>query len=165
VKQRLKSAVLDLPRVEAAYMEVMQGLDAPSRQYYMERILGLYAQVIGILPRAANLGLDHHDRLLAVTGTDKLACKAATWAICLQRDAQAVEMLEEGRAIFWSQTFRLRATGFDGVPESDSCELRRLLCLLDRGTPRVEGVDQTPVRREEEFEPRRILNEQAEMLI
>jgi hypothetical protein len=155
----------DLPRVEIAYIEAVKGSDSSSLQSFGVSILNLYAQVIDLLPRGANFGLDHSTRLRAVSGLDAIARDAAARAVLLERHNQALEMLEEGRGVFWAQALRFRTSAFDEVPHEDSQELQRLLRQLDLSTRRLEGTDQSAAQRDHDMERRRQLNEEAEALI
>jgi tetratricopeptide (TPR) repeat protein len=159
VHQRLASANLDLQRVEAAYMTT------PKTKVSSNSVLALYAQVIGLLPRLANFGLDHCMRLRTLSATDGIARTAASRALILGRAVQAVEMLEEGRSVFWSQSLHLRSTELDDVPDNDRQELERLLCTLDIAACRLGYFEKTEAQRERDLEERRRLNEQAEALI
>jgi tetratricopeptide (TPR) repeat protein len=165
VNQRLGQAVSDLRYVEMEYTEAMRNADASTRDRYSSRILDLNAQVLCLLPRAAHFGLNHKARLQVITGSDEIARNAAARALFLGRTSQAVELLEEGRGIFWSQTLHLRATGFDGVPASDREDLLRLLRMLEHDASNTESSNQTVTQREEDLERRRILNAQAQTLI
>jgi hypothetical protein len=165
VNLRLGLAVSDLPRLEAAFKETTVGAHASTRVDHSSRILELYELAIGLLPRAAHLGVDHKNRLQAVAGCDEMARSAASRALLLGRMPKAMEMLEEGRGTFWSQTLRLRATGLDGVPDGDRQELERLFRLLELGARRVETSNLSAAQRERDLEARRRLNEEAEALI
>jgi hypothetical protein len=88
---------------------------------------------------------------------------AATRAIAAGRDAEAVEMLEEGRGVFWSQAFRLRATDLDRLPTQDAQELRKLFQTLESEGVRDESLG--TVQRERLVEQRRRLSNAAESLI
>jgi hypothetical protein len=165
VNQRLGEAVSDLRCAEMGYTEAMKNADASTRAQYSTRILDLNAQVLCLLPRAAHFGLNHKARLQVITGSDEIARNAAARALFLGRTSQAVELLEEGRGIFWSQTLHLRATGFDGVPANDREDLLRLLRMLEHGASTTERSDQTVAQREEDSERRRILDAQAQSLI
>jgi hypothetical protein len=165
VNQRLKSALHDLRRVEQAQGVTAADLDWHAQTESSSLILDLYAQVIGLLPRAANLGLDHSTRLQAVAGSDEIPRNAAARALLFDRVPQAVEMLEEGRGVFWSQALCLSTSGFDGVPDNDRQELQRLLRLLEHGARRLEKFNQSEIHRERELETQRRLNEEAEALI
>jgi tetratricopeptide (TPR) repeat protein len=165
INQRLRSAVSDLRRVEDAYNSTLRAFDELKQEEHSEEVLHLYVQVIGLLPRAANFGLDSDARLRAVSGSDEIARNAAGRALALERVSQAVEMLEQGRGVFWSQSLHLRATGFDDLPSDDRRELLRLLRLLEQGARRLESAEQTTEQRERDLECRRQLNGEAEALI
>ncbi|KDQ50725.1 hypothetical protein JAAARDRAFT_550455 [Jaapia argillacea MUCL 33604] len=77
--------------------------------------LDAYGAAIGFLPSLAMLGQDLSSRQSALTsGTDGLAREAAAVAIREGKFERAVELLEEGRAVFWSQALQLR-TSFDDL--------------------------------------------------
>jgi tetratricopeptide (TPR) repeat protein len=165
VSGRLKLAIPDLQRVEAAYGASAEGPHSRTDPKDAERVLDLYTQIIGLLPLAANLGLHHNARLEALTGYDAIARDAAARAVLLEIPLQAVTLLEQGRGVFWMQTLHLRTSAFDGVPEHDCQELERMLRLLEHGARRVGLEDQTTVQYERELEERRQLNEVVQALI
>jgi hypothetical protein len=165
VNVRLKSAVSDLRLVENAYSAIEGTLNATDGHHMAGRILDLYIAVIGLLPCAANFGLNHDTRLQAVAGSDEIVRNAVARAVRDERASQAVEILEQGRGVFWSQTHHLRAAGLDGVPDTDRQELERLLHLLEFSARKAHNSDQTIVQREADAEARRRLNQQAEALI
>jgi hypothetical protein len=73
-----------------------------------ESAMEAYVYAIGFLPRLA-FGLDLQSRQHVLTsGTDGLARDAAACAIRSGQFDLAVELLEEGRAVFWSQVLQLR---------------------------------------------------------
>jgi tetratricopeptide (TPR) repeat protein len=167
VNRRLRLAMPDLLRLESTLNKAATSLDDynSSLERCNAQVLDLYSQVISLLPRAANFGLDHSTRLQAVTGLDEISRNAAARAIILRRESEAVEMLEEGRGVFWAQALHLRTSAFDDVPQEDRQELQRLLSLLEHSARRVESSDKDAAQREYDLERRRQLNEQAEALI
>jgi tetratricopeptide (TPR) repeat protein len=165
VNQRLGQAVSDLRVVETAYTGAIEDADAAAKACYTSQILDLHVQVIGLLPRAANFGVDHKTRLQVITGSDEIARNAAARALLLECTPQAVELMEEGRGIFWSQTLRLRSTGFDGIPDSDRENLLRMLRMLEHGARSAGCSEQTVAEREQALERRRQMNDEAEALI
>jgi tetratricopeptide (TPR) repeat protein len=165
INQRLRLSVVDLRRVEDAHRATLERSGASSAAQESEQILHLYVQVIELLPRAANFGLDHRSRLQALAGSDEISRNAAARAVLLERVPQAVELLEEGRGIFWSQCLHMRVTGFDGVPYSDRQRLEELFRLLKNGAHRLQSSDHTSAQRERDLEARRQLNVEAEALI
>jgi hypothetical protein len=165
ITQRLRTASIDMRNVEATYASVTRHMDEAARSQYDTLVLELYSQIIGILPLAANFGIDHKARLRAVVGTDRIARNAASRAVLVGRFSLAIEILEEGRGVFWTQTLHLRTTAFDSVPKNDCEELQRLLLLLDGATHGTETSELSAAQRERELGNRRHLNEQAQSLI
>jgi hypothetical protein len=165
ITRRLRTASTDMRNVEATYASVTRHMDEATRGRYNTLVLELYSQIIGILPLAANFGIDHKARLRAVAGTDRMARNAASRAVLLGRVSVAIETLEEGRGVFWTQTLHLRTTAFKDVPRDDREELQRLLLLLDRATHGTETSELSAAQRERELGRRRYLNEQAQSLI
>jgi tetratricopeptide (TPR) repeat protein len=165
ITRRLRTASTDMRNVEATYASVTQRMDKATRSRYETSVLELYSQIIGILPLAANFGIDHKARLRAVVGTDRIARNATSRAVLVGRVSMAIETLEEGRGVFWMQTLHLRTPAFEGVPEDDREELQRLLLLLDRATHGTDTSELSAAQRERELGRRRHLNEQAQSLI
>jgi tetratricopeptide (TPR) repeat protein len=165
ITRRLRTASTDMRNVEATYASVTRHMDEAARSRYNTLVLELYSQIIGILPLAANFGIDHKARLRAVVGTDRIARNAASRAVLVGRVSVAIETLEEGRGVFWMQTLHLRTTAFKGVPRDDREELQRLFLLLDRATHGTETSELSAAQRERELGSRRLLNEQAQSLI
>jgi hypothetical protein len=165
ITRRLRAASSDMRNVEATYASVTRHMDEGTRGRYSTLVLELYSQIIGILPLAANFGIDHKARLRAVVGTDRIARNAAGRAVLVGRVSMAIETLEEGRGVFWTQTLHLRTSTFKGVPRDDREELQRLLLLLDRATHGTETSELSAAQHERELGSRRHLNEQAQSLI
>jgi hypothetical protein len=165
ITRRLRTASTDMRNVEATYASVTRPMDEAARSRYNTLVLELYSQIIGILPLAANFGIDHKARLRAVAGTDRITRNAASRAVLVDRVSVAIETLEEGRGVFWTQTLHLRTTAFKGVPRDDREELQRLLLLLDRANHGTETSELSAAQRERELGSRRHLNEQAQSLI
>jgi tetratricopeptide (TPR) repeat protein len=165
ITRRLRTASTDMRNVEATYASVTRNMDEASRSRYDTLVLDLYSQIIGILPLAANFGIDHKARLRAVAGTDRIARNAASRAVLVERVSTAIETLEEGRGVFWTQTLHLRTSTFEGVPRNDREELQRLLLLLDGATHEGKTSELSAAQRERELGRRRHLNEQAQSLI
>jgi hypothetical protein len=165
VKSRLSLAVVDIPLVELAYTAATGDDQAGPRSQHDERILGLYSQAVGLLPLAANFGVDHAARLGALNGCDEITRGAAARAVLSGSLPQAVEMLEQGRGVFWAQTLHMRTDTFDGVPIDDCQELQRMLRLLDHGARQMESLEQSVSQHECELEKRRRLNDTVQALI
>jgi hypothetical protein len=165
ITRRLRTASKDMRNLEATYASVTRHMDEATRSRYSTLVLELYSQIIGILPLAANFGIDHKTRLRAVAGTDRIARNAASRAVLVGRVSVAIEILEEGRGVFWTQTLHLRTTALDHVPKDDREELQRLLLLLDGATHETKASELSAAQHECELGRRRHLNEQAQSLI
>ncbi|KIM81205.1 hypothetical protein PILCRDRAFT_821657 [Piloderma croceum F 1598] len=101
--------------------------------------LDAYQVAVELLPRLAMLGLDLQARQHALTlGSDGLARDAAACAIQSGEYSKAVELLEEGRAVFWSQALQLRTpmTDLRNIAPKLEEQLRRISLALERGSLR-----------------------------
>jgi tetratricopeptide (TPR) repeat protein len=168
--ERLQGAITVLGQVEQACL-----IQSPDNSLLCERIadrdqldldiLKTYIQAVRLLPLAASLGLNHAARLSAIAGSDVLCRNAAMRAIAMKRDDEAVEMLEEGRGVFWSQALHLRSSELASLQSEDRCELERIFSLLNDGSRGLESVEMSVAQRERLVEERRLLSKQAERLI
>jgi tetratricopeptide (TPR) repeat protein len=154
-----------LPLLETGYQFSIEQTNTvqPSQHQYHDLLLMAYTLVIRLLPRAASFGLDYAERLRVLSRAQAISRNAATRAIAAGRDTEAVEMLEEGRGVFWFQALRLRTTELDRLPIQDAQELRRIFQILETGSVRDESMSK--VQREQHIEQRRRLSNVAEALI
>ena len=117
-----------------------------------------YQAAIELLPRVAMLGLDLQSRQRALTsGSDGLARNAAACAIRSGQYDRAVELLEEGRAVFWSQALQLRTPLTDLRDAAPELE-QKLTCIslkLEQGSLR-------DVSRSLPYSPQRVLSIEKE---
>lgn len=91
-----------------------------------QSLLAAYECAIGLMPGVAWLGLpitDRHSHLVEIGG---LARDAAAAAISLGQYEKALEWLEQGRSIVWTQVLQLR-TPVDGLRDVDSNLADRLV--------------------------------------
>lgn len=99
-----------------------------------EKLLFLYQRIITLLPRVAHIGLDSNLRLRALAGDiEPLAVDAAFCALRASQPTLAVELLEQGRAIFWRHHLQLRMER-DGIPEAMAVKLTKMASMLDVGS-------------------------------
>jgi tetratricopeptide (TPR) repeat protein len=127
-----------------------------------QRILDVFITVIRLLPRLAHFGLDLTTRLQELVGSEKLSRIAALRAAFLMQFPTAIELLEAGKGIFWSQALQLRSTAIDSLPSEDRTKLTDIFNLLEQDS-QVEIRDRAELERR--VEKRRLLNEEAEHLI
>ncbi|KAF8957035.1 CHAT domain-containing protein [Flammula alnicola] len=91
---------------------------AVADEHNHETAMEAYTSAVQFLPRMAVLGLDLTARQQMLTaGTDGLAREAAKCAINSGLFDRAIEFLEQGRAVFWSQALQLR-TPLDELMDS-----------------------------------------------
>lgn len=115
-------------------------------------LLSAYECALDIMPRVAWLGLpiaDRHQHLIQIGGTTR---DAAAAAISLGEYEKALEWLEQGRSIVWTQVLQLR-TPVDRLREVDSGladHIFHISRLLDRGPEQKDLLDQEPRSMEEE---------------
>ncbi|KIM71698.1 hypothetical protein PILCRDRAFT_82523 [Piloderma croceum F 1598] len=102
-----------------------------------ESALDAYQSAIELLPRLAMVGLDLQSRQQALTsGSDGLARDAAACAIRSGQHEKAVELLEAGRGVFWSQALQLRTpmTDLRNVAPKLAEKLNHISFTLERGS-------------------------------
>ena len=112
---------------------------AHDADHHHQPALDAYEAAIELLPRLAMLGLDLQSRQQALTmGSDGLAHDAAAYAITSGQYEKAVELLEAGRAIFWSQALTLctpMAVVLEVAPDLGD-KLRHISIVLEQGSLR-----------------------------
>ncbi|KAI0938327.1 hypothetical protein AcV5_000032 [Taiwanofungus camphoratus] len=113
-----------------AAIENIKSLDSYLNPSGRESLVEDYQQTIHLLPQVAYFGLDIGSRLRVLKLSERLANDGAAHALVIEKPQTAIEMLEEGRAVFWTQALRLR-TLFDKLPSQISDELRSLSRQLE----------------------------------
>lgn len=82
-----------------------------------QALLDVVVSAVHLIPRFADFTLEVSERLVALRRfAEGLPLSAANIAIVLGHTELAVEMIEEGRAMFWAQALHLR-TALDDLPE------------------------------------------------
>jgi tetratricopeptide (TPR) repeat protein len=156
---RLVSSIPSLRQVERASLRDIK------QYFYSQQALDVYVKAVQLLPRAAHAGLDVSARLRALSGSEQLCRAASMRAMMLNQLPTAVEVFEEGKAVFWSQALQLRSTALDELPTADGERLRQLFRKLDteHADRSAEGLEKVDLERH--IEHRRQLNDQADRLI
>lgn len=167
-RRRLEKGMYNLWRVEDAFRLTHEA----SKQWSRQMILDSCQLAIRLLPRVAYFGLDLQARLRELTLAEKLSSTACAHALALQKPNTALELLEEGRAVFWTQALHLRAQVFDGLPQVVVDELTTLFRALEQGSfADARALEEGPPRRREAaiaesaVVARRRQSERAEWLI
>jgi tetratricopeptide (TPR) repeat protein len=118
---------------------------------YLEsfEVMEIYTSVVRMFPRVAHFGQELKDRLKELEGTDILFHNAALRAIHIGEYTKAVELFEEGKAVFWGQALRLKPVDLDGVPQKD----------LDALTKHLNELQTHPYDPQKHLEPGALRNE------
>ncbi|PVF92178.1 TPR-like protein [Serendipita vermifera] len=130
-------------------------------------VLSAYGCALDLMPLVAWLGLpvpDRHQRLVKI---GKIARYAAAAAISAEQYDKALEWLEQGRSIVWTQILRLR-TPVDDLHEVDpglADQLLRVSRLLDLGSQPADLSDRKASSIEEEGRRYRALTAEWESII
>jgi tetratricopeptide (TPR) repeat protein len=99
------------------------------------KLLDIIGNAVALLPRIAFFGIHPYSRLQSLKEGQSIAMTGASLALNLSQPERALEIMEQGRAIFWTHTLRLRSP-FDGIPD----ELHNRLLVLARRLEKVASV-------------------------
>lgn len=176
----MKDAVLDVHRPSqqrlAELLEVLQDIEgkvvpawSTSEDMFVRSMLfSLYEAAITLLPRVASLGLDLRNRMRILTMAKDLVGNAAVHAIALGRPRAAVELLDAGRMVFWTQLLRLR-TPLDQLPTALAEKLSKVSNQLEFEPSPSSGANlsenQAKLNAEKRAAERRVLNSTYESLV
>jgi tetratricopeptide (TPR) repeat protein len=161
---RLSHGVQSLQEVERASARDIK------RCFLSQVALDVYVEAIQLLRRTAHVGVHLSTHVRELSGSEQLYCAAAVRAALLEQLPTAIELLEEGKAVFWSQALCLQAlrlypTAFDDLPVADGERLRHLFELIDQESDgaSADGVDKVILERH--MEHQRQLADQAARLV
>jgi hypothetical protein len=162
---RIQQAMWPLSRLEDSCDKISPSLLIASG----ERLLNTVTMFVRLLPRAASFNLDRRRRLRALAGASDLGRIAALRALALKRAEVAVELMEEGRGVFWMQALHLRSSALSALPIDDRKELTTIFNALEREDDVREASDWNRDERimaaERKMEMRRQMSDKAEALI
>jgi tetratricopeptide (TPR) repeat protein len=155
-----ESAIFDLKKALGLAIEAVRDNTGAAQ------LLEFYRDVIALIPRVAFFGLDLQSRLRVLAKADNIATSATMHAVHLGQLQVAMEILEQGRGVFWSQALRLR-TPLDGLPEGRANKLKEVAARLETKTrePTSRSADENKAAGEEEALRLRQLSEKFEELI
>jgi tetratricopeptide (TPR) repeat protein len=98
------------------------------------KLLTVYSNIVGLLPQVASSCLGPRTRLTIIIDAGRLTAYGASHAIALCQPDRALEILEAGRGIFWSQTLQLR-TQFNDIPHTIGSSLTNIARALGQPLP------------------------------
>ncbi|KAG9123070.1 hypothetical protein FRC07_000269, partial [Ceratobasidium sp. 392] len=120
--------------------------------------LPAYQRAFALLPRLVWLGLPIQDRYATIDKISDLAAEAAAWAVGENSHDLAIEWLEAGRSIVWSQILQLR-TSFDDLAIINpwlADRLKKTAFELEAAGSRVGTAESHPKHQEDlEFQAQR----------
>lgn len=146
-------------------LSTIEGDSAFELADYASDLLRAYQKVIALLPQVAFFGLNIESRLRSLEKSDVLAVRGASLAVSLEKPCLAVELLEQGRAVFWTQHLRLRSD-LDHIPPSLAEELQKVSSMLDQGSLLTGGtIGGDVVQQEERVVKQRRLGERFQQLV
>jgi tetratricopeptide (TPR) repeat protein len=90
-----------------------------------------YRSAIDLLPHLGYIGQDAITRREALAYARGIACQAAAHELTSDNTDTAIELLEQGRSVFWTQLLRLRSPQ-DVAPVEDTAEIDRLVQELQK---------------------------------
>ncbi|EIN04850.1 hypothetical protein PUNSTDRAFT_75453 [Punctularia strigosozonata HHB-11173 SS5] len=126
VRSRIQYVTHVLDLIQQRHQDVFKAESPTTLQ-----LLGVYERVVGLLPLVAYFDLHPRARLRSLTIGQSTAITGASLALQLSRPEKALELLEQGRAIFWTHTLHLRSP-FDAVPDAFRDRLATLAQQLDK---------------------------------
>jgi hypothetical protein len=104
-----------------------------------------YRSVIDLLPHLGYIGQDAITRREALAYARGIACQAAAHELTSDNTDTAIELLEQGRSVFWAQLLRLRSPQ-DVAPVEDLAQIDHLVQELQK----TEDTDWAGRRRKAE---------------
>jgi hypothetical protein len=158
-----------LPSLKSA-LDVLSSLEiAAQRPSFCSddrlQLFDFYQHIIALIPRVACFGLDLESRLRALAKVDNISTAAATHAVMLGHIESALEVLEEGRGVFWTQALRLRIP-LDGLPDELAEKLDAAARRLENGTSKAtKSTEKAKAAIEEDAVRMRQLSEEFDSLI
>jgi tetratricopeptide (TPR) repeat protein len=143
VRSKIRGVKHVLDKMETERYDIFTTMSSTSL-----KLLGITEAAVLLLPRIAFFGIHPYSRLQSLKQGQTVAMTSASHALNLFLPEKALEILEQGRAIFWTHTLRLRSP-FDDTPK----HLRDQLFSLARRLEKVadasgEIMDQQRVGRE-----------------
>jgi tetratricopeptide (TPR) repeat protein len=127
------------------------------------KLLDIIGNAVALLPRIAFFGIHLYSRLQSLKEGQSIAMIGASLALNLCQAERALEIMEQGRAIFWTHTLRLRSP-FDDIPDELHIQLLGLARRFEKVASASENyTDQRYM--EKEIAQRRKDSEEFNLLV
>jgi tetratricopeptide (TPR) repeat protein len=162
VRSKIQGVKDFLDIVKAQYKDIR----TTASSTILAQLLGIYISTIHLLPRVAFFGLHLHSRLLSLAMGQTIALDGASHALNISLPLRALEMLEQGRAVFWNHTLRLRSR-FDRVPDQFRDRVAYLARQLEkssdvlRDTLDARTIEKEGIQRRKQSEEFNLLVDQV----
>lgn len=117
--------------------DVLRRFEAAARRgtlagHSQHDLLRAYQMAVHLFPQVAFFGMDVNSRFQLLSVAPDVAYDASAHAIRLDEAQTALEILEEGRAVFWTQYLQLRSS-FDNLPVELQSALIEVSRMLETG--------------------------------
>jgi tetratricopeptide (TPR) repeat protein len=143
VRSKIQGTKRVVDRLEIEYHNLFTTTSSTSL-----KLLDVIGNAVLLLPRIAFFGVRPYPRLQSLQAGQSIAMTGASHALNLSFPEKALEIMEQGRAIFWTHSLRLRSP-FDEIPDVLRDKLVGLARRLEKVTSASESfTDQQHVERE-----------------
>jgi tetratricopeptide (TPR) repeat protein len=106
-------------------------------------LLGVMSNIVSNLPRLSNATMSFQTRLQALRFTDSIGMDSLYCAVQLGDIQTGVELMENSRAVFWSQALNMRDPQLEYLPSNLRIEIERLLGDLSSTPALMDGSQLT----------------------
>lgn len=136
------SAAASTPQTSFLRFRAAQRWALAANMYDHPSAIKAYKTALQTIHEVVSLGLDIRSRQKVLTGSmvEGLARNAASHAICKGDYGTAIEFLDTGRSIVWSQVLQLRSSlkldDHGGVPSEHLERLKNIAVVLENGSHR-----------------------------
>jgi tetratricopeptide (TPR) repeat protein len=164
VRSKIRGAKDVLSKLELEHHDIFTTTSSTSLT-----LLGIIESAVLLLPRVAFFGIHPYSRLQSLQEGQSIAMTGASYALHLSLLEKALEIMEQGRAIFWTHTLRLRSP-FDDIPKHLQDQLFTLARRLEKVVNTSEDyadqqyIDTQTARRRKESEEFNSLAQQVRCL-
>jgi tetratricopeptide (TPR) repeat protein len=164
VRSKIRGAKDVLDKMEIDHHDIFTTTSSTSL-----KLLDITEIAVLLLPRVAFFGIHPYSRLQSLKQGQTIAMIGASHALNLFLPEKALEIMEHGRAIFWTHTLRLRST-FHDIPK----DLRDRLTTIARRLEKVANssensmdqhyIDQQIVQRRKQSDEFNLIVEKVRRL-
>jgi hypothetical protein len=112
------------------------------------KLLGVYQAVIEVLPQRASFVLDKPLRLQRWHSTHKIPLEAFLHSLRSNNVSLGLELLEQGRAVLWSQTLGVQDPQLQGLPDHWKTRIQTLLQSINSFVERPDVRESNMTARE-----------------